>query len=78
MFHEEERNTGAAQSAVVTAALTSGANDSQLPDVDTVDITMSNPEDQTSMVIMNNYFGLGLDADVCLQFHNRVGALRCV
>uniref|UniRef100_A0A914RSV8 diacylglycerol kinase (ATP) n=1 Tax=Parascaris equorum TaxID=6256 RepID=A0A914RSV8_PAREQ len=32
---------------------------------------MSNPEDQTSMIIMNNYFGIGIDADVCLQFHNK-------
>lgn len=33
---------------------------------------MSNPEDQTSMIIMNNYFGIGIDADVCLKFHNKV------
>lgn len=32
---------------------------------------MSNPEDQTSMIIMNNYFGIGIDADVCLRFHNK-------
>ncbi|VDM80064.1 unnamed protein product [Strongylus vulgaris] len=36
------------------------------------DQTMSNPEDQTSMIIMNNYFGIGIDADVCLKFHNKV------
>ena len=35
---------------------------------------MSNPEDQTSMIIMNNYFGIGIDADVCLKFHNKVSA----
>lgn len=33
---------------------------------------MNNPEDQTSMIIMNNYFGIGIDADVCLRFHNKV------
>lgn len=33
---------------------------------------MNNPEDQTSMIIMNNYFGIGIDADVCLQFHIKV------
>uniref|UniRef100_A0AC35TX59 Diacylglycerol kinase (ATP) n=1 Tax=Rhabditophanes sp. KR3021 TaxID=114890 RepID=A0AC35TX59_9BILA len=35
------------------------------------DQTMYNPEDQTSMTIMNNYFGIGIDADVCLKFHNK-------
>uniref|UniRef100_A0A914WG94 Diacylglycerol kinase n=1 Tax=Plectus sambesii TaxID=2011161 RepID=A0A914WG94_9BILA len=35
------------------------------------DPTMNNPEDQTSMIIMNNYFGIGIDADVCLKFHNK-------
>lgn len=39
------------------------------PDNDQI---MNNPEDQTSMIIMNNYFGIGIDADVCLQFHNKV------
>ncbi|CDW55865.1 DAGK cat and RA and DAGK acc and C1 1 domain cont aining protein [Trichuris trichiura] len=32
------------------------------------ELPMSNPEEQTSMIIMNNYFGIGLDADVCLGF----------
>ncbi|KRX46091.1 Diacylglycerol kinase theta [Trichinella murrelli] len=31
-------------------------------------LPMNNPEDQTSMIIMNNYFGIGLDAEVCLGF----------
>ncbi|CAF0745435.1 unnamed protein product [Adineta steineri] len=26
-------------------------------------------EDKTEMFVMNNYFGLGLDADICLDFH---------
>lgn len=34
-----------------------------------VDLQMVNPEDQTSMIIMNNYFGIGIDADVALGFH---------
>ncbi|XP_050389110.1 diacylglycerol kinase theta [Patella vulgata] len=26
-------------------------------------------EDQTSIFVMNNYFGIGIDADLCLDFH---------
>ncbi|CAF1274389.1 unnamed protein product [Rotaria sordida] len=29
----------------------------------------STSEDKTEMFVMNNYFGLGLDADICLDFH---------
>lgn len=46
-----------------TAALTAKAQ--------TEDAPMTNPEDQTSMIIMNNYFGIGVDADVCLRFHTK-------
>uniref|UniRef100_A0A1I7X5U7 Ras-associating domain-containing protein n=1 Tax=Heterorhabditis bacteriophora TaxID=37862 RepID=A0A1I7X5U7_HETBA len=31
--------------------------------------TMNNPEDQTSMIIMNNYFGIGIDADIRITTH---------
>ncbi|KAK6058538.1 diacylglycerol kinase accessory domain protein [Cooperia oncophora] len=57
VFHEEERSQPPNQA--------SAANPSE------TDQTMSNPEDQTSMIIMNNYFGIGIDADVCLKFHNK-------
>lgn len=30
----------------------------------------SNEEDKTNMYVMNNYFGIGIDADLCLDFHN--------
>lgn len=41
-----------------------------MPELPSGDVgPMMNPEDQTSMIIMNNYFGIGIDADVCLGFH---------
>ena len=27
-------------------------------------------EDNTAIYVMNNYFGIGIDADLCLDFHN--------
>ncbi|KAE9413441.1 hypothetical protein Angca_003738 [Angiostrongylus cantonensis] len=57
VFHEEERSQPPNQAFAVNPSET--------------DQTMSNPEDQTSMIIMNNYFGIGIDADVCLKFHNK-------
>ncbi|KAL3990847.1 Diacylglycerol kinase accessory domain family protein [Acanthocheilonema viteae] len=57
VFHEEERSQPPTTSSVEPS-----------PDAEQM---MSNPEDQTSMIIMNNYFGIGIDADVCLQFHNK-------
>ena len=56
VFHEEERNQP-----------TSSGTQTEMNEQ-----TMNNPEDQTSMIIMNNYFGIGIDADVCLKFHNKV------
>ena len=28
-------------------------------------------EDNAQIFVMNNYFGIGLDADVCLAFHTQ-------
>ncbi|OZC10924.1 hypothetical protein X798_02068 [Onchocerca flexuosa] len=57
VFHEEERTQPS-----TTSSVESSTDAGQM---------MNNPEDQTSMIIMNNYFGIGIDADVCLQFHNK-------
>ena len=30
----------------------------------------SQSEDNSQIFVMNNYFGIGIDADLCLDFHN--------
>jgi diacylglycerol kinase (ATP) len=32
--------------------------------------TAISSEDNTQIFVMNNYFGIGIDADLCLDFHN--------
>lgn len=32
--------------------------------------TSNTQEDQSKIFVMNNYFGIGIDADLCLDFHN--------
>lgn len=30
----------------------------------------STSEDNTQIFVMNNYFGIGIEAELCLDFHN--------
>ena len=36
----------------------------------TVQVGSAQSEDNTAIYVMNNYFGIGIDADLCLDFHN--------
>ncbi|XP_055297888.1 diacylglycerol kinase theta isoform X3 [Sitodiplosis mosellana] len=54
VFHPEDKPDDVAQKAPSNATVT-GATQS---------------EDNSQMLVMNNYFGIGIDADLCLDFHN--------
>ncbi|XP_037051989.1 diacylglycerol kinase theta isoform X7 [Bradysia coprophila] len=54
VFHPEDKPDDSAQKAPSNATVT-GATQS---------------EDNSQMLVMNNYFGIGIDADLCLDFHN--------
>lgn len=35
----------------------------------TIYLIIGRSEDNTQIFVMNNYFGIGIDADLCLAFH---------
>ncbi|XP_065371403.1 uncharacterized protein LOC135963474 isoform X2 [Calliphora vicina] len=50
------------QEPAITSSDKSGAGDDECEG--------TKNEDNTQIFVMNNYFGIGLDADLCLDFHN--------
>ncbi|XP_037051985.1 diacylglycerol kinase theta isoform X3 [Bradysia coprophila] len=81
VFHPEDKPDDSAQKAPSNATgkkkKVHQAQTTQQNQHQTAAIT-SNPqvtgatqsEDNSQMLVMNNYFGIGIDADLCLDFHN--------
>ena len=57
VFHTDEKNTCDTDRPLPLATA------AQLP-------PGTQNEDNTQIFVMNNYFGVGIDADLCLEFHN--------
>uniref|UniRef100_A0A8D8A9I8 Diacylglycerol kinase n=2 Tax=Culex pipiens TaxID=7175 RepID=A0A8D8A9I8_CULPI len=55
VFHPEDKPEDAAPKPSTNSAVGSGGTQS---------------EDNSQIFVMNNYFGIGIDADLCLDFHN--------
>ncbi|XP_065371404.1 diacylglycerol kinase theta isoform X3 [Calliphora vicina] len=59
VFHPEEKPE---EQTMKVPTNTTGAGDDECEG--------TKNEDNTQIFVMNNYFGIGLDADLCLDFHN--------
>ncbi|XP_019700505.1 diacylglycerol kinase theta isoform X3 [Harpegnathos saltator] len=65
VYHPQETDVGTAQ-AVANAAV----KKKKMSRCRLLIPGASSGEDNAQMFVMNNYFGLGVDADLCLDFHN--------
>eukprot|EP00094_Tigriopus_californicus_P013915 TCALIF_13468-PA protein Name:"Similar to Dgkq Diacylglycerol kinase theta (Mus musculus)" AED:0.19 eAED:0.19 QI:0/0.93/0.75/1/0.93/0.87/16/63/974 len=54
-----------------TVVFRPNADEMEGPDGKTERANPQTSEDNAQIFVMNNYFGIGLDADLCLDFHNR-------
>ncbi|KAG8225526.1 hypothetical protein J437_LFUL006065 [Ladona fulva] len=75
VFHPEDKASSSSSSGDdktgAGTAGTSGAGASGIPQQQLTNSTAgSTSEDNTQIFVMNNYFGIGIDADLCLDFHN--------
>ncbi len=74
-INSKSTTASTATSSAITKADAKRKNKCKLhppPSSDTTSLAIqegTTNEDKTEMFVMNNYFGLGLDADICLDFH---------
>ncbi|XP_050312450.1 diacylglycerol kinase theta isoform X2 [Anthonomus grandis grandis] len=61
VFHPEDKPETASDNATSATAA---------KQVNSTVVAGSTSEDNSQILVMNNYFGIGLDADLCLDFHN--------
>ncbi|XP_020713739.1 diacylglycerol kinase theta isoform X2 [Ceratitis capitata] len=82
VFHPEDKpeepalkapsNTTGKKKKAHQAHLSQQTNQHQLPAITSTEISGGGAqnEDNSQIFVMNNYFGIGIDADLCLDFHN--------